>query len=883
MDILSSRYYCVVFSQNKKLPEIAISLNEDEFPVTTFSAFTGKKISGSSPKNTGEVVWEWKNKSKNILRVRFFQVYGNNNQLIPLKPDNFRSFLGSTKYALINNNLSKELIEGITKFINEFITNLIIRAFDNCPFCELKGKITIMQTQDSFESLKHYKVCRNCALDELSQELQIRGINVTPTVRSYLNRFLTQSTKLEKVLQLVSGKQSYGNDSKMLELFGEDLPEKPLELFPNLPKKVIGNLKRRGINNLLPTQYLALESGLLQGEDLLVVAETSAGKTLIGEIAAIKTILIDKKKVIYLVPLVALANTKYESFSKSYKEEGFNIGLRVGNERLLVVKKRKIHTISKNIYDKEIIIATYEGIDQILRSGHHLPNVGLIIIDEIQTLGEEERGPVLDGLIARLRLQKEKIQIIGLSATVGNPKNLAKSLLLKLVRYSGRPIPLEIHLLMVPSEDFKKDKIVEIINKEIELTSSKGFKGQTMVFTNSRRKTKEIRDFLLSQRIHVANYHSGLGYSLRKSIEEAFDNGELDAVVATYALGAGVDFPASTVIFESLSMGKEELIDHPNIYFQMQGRAGRLGKHDKGKAVLLATPFPPNSVSQMNEIDMALRLMKAKHQKVEPIYDLDTSATQILATMAYLEKSNEITIKKFFSYLIGSSGDLHENLLYLKKLHLIDWKDHEIEITKLGQAGALSFLTIEEMELVLDILEKRDFMEIAILLDPLENIHLTPKVVGYLERSLQTRVKTRLFNSNALDLVDKVSELVKKLDPKVMQILIKWFQDFFNCKCRDKPDCDCGKVNVNKKLLEYRLLGLSPNAIAKKLNNEYGLYIYPGDLLRWLESILYKLEGIEKIILALNHETEDIRIIIRAIQLGISPEEVQLEEKVILK
>ncbi|MHA2105252.1 MAG: DUF5814 domain-containing protein [Candidatus Hodarchaeales archaeon] len=872
MDLLLNKYYAIVLSKNKKVPDIATNLNLEENPLISFTAFSGNKISGSKSQLSGEIVWVWR---KSLLRVRFFQIYGNNRQLIPMNPDKIKQFFLSSKHILINNDVSLELKNGIKKYLRDFQLSSNIKSFTNCPLCEINNNITIMETQKPFESLKKLSICKPCALKEITQELHIKGINVTPTVEAFINRFLSQTTKLHEILRLLDGDHQYGENSKVMEFFGENLPEKPLELFTKVPSYIRENIKRRNIHSLLPAQYLSLEAGLLNNRDLLIVAETSAGKTLIGEIAALKTILKGKKRVLYLVPLVALANTKYEAFSKAFAEEKFKIGLRVGSERLLVLKKRKIPPETRNLDEKDIIIATYEGIDQILRTGQQPSNVGLVIIDEIQTLGEEEdRGPILDGLISRLRLQKFPIQLIGLSATVGNPEFLAEELNMKLVKYKGRPIPLEVHVLLVPTEEMKKERIADIIDKEIQMKSSFGFKGQTMVFTNSRRKTKEIRDYLLSQRIHAANYHSGLAYSVRKSVEEAFDKGSLETVVATYALGAGVDFPASTVIFESLQMGKELLTDRTNIYFQMQGRAGRLGKHDKGKVVLLATPFPPTSVTQVNEIDMAMALIKSQHQDVKPEYEKNTTATQLLATMSYLRETNPNLLERNFNSLIGSTGSFNDVLIYLLRLKLLARKENQIIITDLGKAGAISFLTIDEINLVLNLNRQRDYIDIAILLDPLENIQISSRIVGMIERSLQTRVKTRLFNSNALDLIDKMGEVAEKLEPKAIQLLTKWFVELFNCKCKDKPDCDCGKVNVNKKLIEYRLMGLSPSAIAKRMDKEYGLYVYPGDLLRWLESVLYKLEGIQKIAKALNHETVEIRKITRAIQIGISLEEI---------
>ena len=333
-----------------------------------------------------------------------------------------------------------------------------------------------MQTQKTFQSLKGVNICRTCALNEIVRELQIRGVNVSSTIKSFVNQLLVQSHRLTDILTILDGKQEYGKNTLVKEIFGADLPTKPFELITQLSNSMKKNLQYRKIDTLLPAQYLAIEAGVLDKnpKDILVVAETSAGKTLIGELAAIKTILEYKKQVLFLVPLVALANTKYESFRKAFADEGFSIGLRVGTERLVVVKKRKIIPDTQNLSSKDIVVGTYEGIDQFIRSGWSLDNIGLIVIDEIQTLAEEERGPTLDGLISRQRLQKHPPQIIGLSATIGNPEYLSEQLKLQFVRYTGRPIPLEVHVLPVPFQDLKNTKIPENIKRQREEFSSKG-------------------------------------------------------------------------------------------------------------------------------------------------------------------------------------------------------------------------------------------------------------------------------------------------------------------------------------------------------------------------------------------------------------------------
>ena len=76
---------------------------------------------------------------------------------------------------------------------------------------------------------------------------------------------------------------------------------------------------------------------------------------------------------------------------------------------------------------------------------HHTPwlaNVATIIVDEIHLLNDTERGPTLEILITILKQLLKNAQIIGLSATIGNAKELAEWLNADLVVDEWRPVKL---------------------------------------------------------------------------------------------------------------------------------------------------------------------------------------------------------------------------------------------------------------------------------------------------------------------------------------------------------------------------------------------------------------------------------------------------------
>ena len=121
----------------------------------------------------------------------------------------------------------------------------------------------------------------------------------------------------------------------------------------------------------------------------------------------------DGGKCLYIVPLKALAAEKYEDFS----EKEVKVGIATGDP------DQRDEYLGR--YD--IIVATSEKTDSLLRNrSEWLKRVSLLVVDEIHLIGDPSRGATLEMVIAKLRYQNPSMQIIGLSATMGNPEELAK-------------------------------------------------------------------------------------------------------------------------------------------------------------------------------------------------------------------------------------------------------------------------------------------------------------------------------------------------------------------------------------------------------------------------------------------------------------------------
>lgn len=199
----------------------------------------------------------------------------------------------------------------------------------------------------------------------------------------------------------------------------------------SIPEELYEILEKE-ITKLRPAQEKSIKKGLLEGKNLLVCTPTASGKTLIAELAALKSIIEGKGKTVYIVPLKALAFEKYKDFKRKYSKIA-KIALSIGN----------IDSSDPYLADCDLLVVTAEKLDSLTR--HHAPwltSIATVVIDEIHLLNDSERGPTLEILITILKKLLKNVQIIGLSATIGNAEELSEWLDADLVVDEWRPVKL---------------------------------------------------------------------------------------------------------------------------------------------------------------------------------------------------------------------------------------------------------------------------------------------------------------------------------------------------------------------------------------------------------------------------------------------------------
>jgi helicase len=596
-----------------------------------------------------------------------------------------KDLIAQLRQATVNLTAHDEEFEAFLSDLQIAVTRIRV-----CRSCLIEDRITPLSGENAVRYGRE-KICMECARRELRREV------------GYLGRMGAHSAShIEKLLLL------YRDLDRVLALIQPETPDMSRTLFDRLeahPVQKTSHINElplplrfrdaAGVETLMPVQQLAVESGLLQGRDLLVVAATASGKTFIGEMAGIKNSMENRGRMLFLVPLVALANQKYERFSDRYGEF-LSVSLHTGVSRLNLAETR---TRARRDINAQMIVATYEGIDHLIRCGRAIKTIGTVIIDEVQMLEDPERGHRLDGLIARLKYLAPQAQFLYLSATIGMPGLLAEKLNAHLVRYEERPVPLERHLIFTERKQ-KIPLIKRLTAEEYRNKSSKGYRGQSIVFTNSRARCHVIADALGK---NAMPYHAGLSSQERRDVESRFLNGRIGTVVTTAALAAGVDFPASQVIFDSLAMGIEWLT--VGEFRQMMGRAGRPDFHDLGKVVVLAEPGGSYARNMRHtEEELAIMLLRGEMEEVAPVYGDEESSEEYVAN-AVVCGGDEKQLDRMTETMVGEMEVIFPLLREKKLVRRVGTK---IEITPMARVMAEHFIGIDRLTRIQHLVREMD-------------------------------------------------------------------------------------------------------------------------------------------------------------------------------
>ena len=622
-------------------------------------------------------------------------------------------------------------------------------------------------------------------------------------------------------------------------------------------------LAKIGYETLYPPQEDAIKAGVLEGKNLVLASPTASGKTLVAELAALKSVLEKDGKVLYLTPLRALASEKYEDFQKYTSIE------KTPGRRVRVAVTSGDYD-SSDIYlaNYDIIISTNEKADSLLR--HRSPwisDITVVVADEIHLITEADRGPTLEVVLTRLLKLNPHIQVIALSATIKNAKEIAEWLEATPITTEWRPVPLREGVYYDGQIQFKDGSSRLIPKTDANAVFATALEvvrdgGQALIFAETRRQAVEMgrkagalmrRTFSkpdrrglenIAQRIlstgertrlgealaeqvlnGVAFHHAGLPGTHRKIVEESFKAGRLKILSATPTLAAGVNLPARTVIISSYERYEAGYGRYPISvleYKQFCGRAGR-PRYDKfGEAVLIArTEDEQDYLLKNYALAEPERIWsKLGAERVLRPHVLATIATRFATTEDGLDRFFARTFYAFQYDPKMIRGKLGDILAFLHREQMVEFLGEELKATKFGRR--------------------------------VSELYIDPVSAVILRDGLYTRAK-QVTDISLLHLIARTPDISPKLYPRrgedeMLDLFAKEHQDEFMCEVPEYYG-DTNGITYEEFLAEIKCARVLYEWINE--TSEDGILevhrVEPGDILRivdtakWLLHATYRL------------------------------------------
>ncbi len=448
-------------------------------------------------------------------------------------------------------------------------------------------------------------------------------------------------------------------------------------------------LGKTGLERPTPPQREAIPL-IKAGESVLLIAPTGSGKT-----EAVLLPIFDKLRLLergrgisllYITPLRALNRDMLKRIDAWAEALDFTVEVRHGDTP---PKDRR----RQSLKPPDMLITTPETLQAILPGKvmrRHLESVKWVVVDELHQLAGNRRGVQLSVGLERLKRVVGSFQVIGLSATVGNPTEIAaflggSSLKVRVLQVEAEKEYLYFVELPDPVEDdyelarllYTSAEHAAVLNRIVEQV---GEHDASLVFVNSRANAETLvsKFNMFSKGFGV--HHGSLPREERTRAEDDFKEGRLRALVCTSTLELGIDIGSVDFVVQYLSPRQVSSL------VQRVGRSGHaLDRTSEGVILTYSTEEMLESVAAIQRATAGL---------VEPMpvpsAPLDVMAHQAVGVIMdsggrAAPSSVEEAIRGAYPYQEVGEDSLGEVLAFLEKMRIIRTADGEVVVTGRGR------------------------------------------------------------------------------------------------------------------------------------------------------------------------------------------------------
>lgn len=590
------------------------------------------------------------NRSGNLTGSYSPDVFEFNGDSPPL-PSNQVEYLHKTSY----DNISSQSLAESSVFNDLNAENwespVVIRN-------EVKNEIDDAESNDMFKSLEAQE-CKSQSTNELV--VDFNNTNFKQSIADVLDQFDESMCVIDSKKETSAFFES--KDSFLLDI------KNTAELIENQDNRNVlckdKNIKNNGCDSFYGLPLLAKKlfkmyrnidkfyewqdeclnlDAVRNHENLVYALPTSGGKTLVAEVLMLREVINNHRNALFVLPYVAIVQEKIWSLSPFAVQLDFLVEEYAAGKGHLPPKKRR----NKN----SIYIATIEKGLALVRSLielNRLNELGLIVVDELHLIGEAGRGATLETLLSTVLFANQGIQIVGMSATIGNLSDITGYLNAKLYQRDFRPVDLTEYvklgnmlyridwsngLEIIPDRELFYEYSPAALSLDPELLGGLVSEvvpgGCCLLFCATRRTannlahmlaTMQRREMLEHRSVErrslamalqqegsskgllravvagIGYHHAGLSTDERKLLEDAYKSGVISVLCCTSTLAVGVNLPAKRVLVRGPRVATQMM--SLSQYRQMVGRAGRAGLASYGESILLC---PENEWPAVREI-----------------------------------------------------------------------------------------------------------------------------------------------------------------------------------------------------------------------------------------------------------------------------------------